>query len=59
MRSSMEGPGEVCLEVEAEKLWRSGMEPEEIARVMGVDVIWVEALIPDRREEPARGPERE
>jgi hypothetical protein len=55
----MDGPGEVCLEAEVEKLWRSGMEPEEIARTMGVDVSWVEALISAQEREPGAAPGRE
>ena len=37
--------GEVCLEETVEKMWRSGMSAGEISREMGVDRVWVEALI--------------
>ncbi len=40
----MEG-GEVCLEEEVEKMWRSGMSNEEISEKMGVDPAWVESLV--------------
>ena len=40
----MEG-GEVCLEEEVEKMWRSGMSKEEISKKMGVDPTWVESLV--------------
>ena len=53
----MERRGEVCLAEEAEKLWRSGMEMEEIAGRMGVDVAWVETVVvtPGEDEDPERG----
>ncbi|MBX6764021.1 MAG: hypothetical protein K6T51_03050 [Rubrobacteraceae bacterium] len=41
----MEGGEGVCLEAEAERLWRSGMDPQEISERMGVDPGWVEALV--------------
>ena len=52
----MEGGEGVCLEAEVERLWNSGMDVGEIARKMGVDREWVEALVsmwgenPDRQE---------
>ncbi len=52
----MDGPGEVCLEAEVEKRWRSGMEPEEIARAMGVDVGWVEDILAAQEEGPDATP---
>ena len=54
----MERSGEVCLAEEAERLRRSGLGVDEIARRMGVDVAWVETVVvePDGDEEPA--PER-
>lgn len=55
----MDGPGEVCLETEVEKRWRSGMKPDEIARAMGVDMGWVEKIIATQEEEPDATPEKE
>ena len=46
----MEDRREVCLEEEVGRLRRSGMEPEEISREMGVEPAWVEgvlAMLPD------------
>lgn len=40
-----ESRGEVCLEVEVERLYEQGLPAEEIARRMGLDPGWVEALI--------------
>ena len=54
----MERNGEVCLAEEAERLRRSGLGIDEVARRMGVDAAWVETVIvePDGDEEPT--PER-
>ncbi len=41
----MEDRREVCLEEEVAHLRRSGMSTREIARTMGVDEGWVEALV--------------
>ncbi len=41
----MEDRREVCLEEEVARLRRSGMSTREIARTMGVDEGWVEALV--------------
>ena len=41
----MGNKGEVCLEEEVEKRWRSGMSTDEIAQDMGVDPAWVESLV--------------
>jgi len=41
----LEDRREVCLEEEVVRLRRSGMGKREIAREMGVDEGWVEALI--------------
>ncbi len=45
MVRSLEDRREVCLEEEVERLRRSGMSAAEISRTMGVDQVWVEALI--------------
>ena len=59
----MEGRGEVCLAEEAERLRRSGLGIDEVARRMGVDAAWVETVVvePEGDEEPTppggtRGP---
>lgn len=36
---------ELCLQEEVERLWEAGLSGEEIARKMGVDPGWVEAMI--------------
>ena len=41
----MDNRGEVCLEEEVERRREAGMSAGEIARDMGVDPGWVEALI--------------
>lgn len=48
--------GEVCFEVEAERLWRSGLTREEIASKLDVSRVWVDTL-PLDVDEPADGPE--
>ena len=50
----MEQRGEVCLAEEAERLRRSGLEVDEVARRMGVDAAWVETVVsePAGDEEP-------
>jgi predicted transposase YdaD len=50
----VEGRGEVCLAEEAERLRRSGLEIDEVARRMGVDAAWVETVVaePEGDEEP-------
>ena len=51
----MDGRGEVCRAEEAERLRRSGLGIDEVARRMGVDAAWVEIVVvePDGDEEPA------
>ena len=53
----MEERGELCLAEEAERLRRSGLGVDEVARRMGVDAAWVASVVaePDGDEEPARG----
>lgn len=53
----MEERGEVCLAEEAERLRRSGLGVDEVARHMGVDAAWVETVVvePDGDEEPEKG----
>ena len=41
----MEEKGEVCLQEEVGRLWEAGLSEGEIARKMGVDPGWVEAVI--------------
>jgi transposase len=41
----VEDRGEVCLEEEVARLYEAGMEADEIASRMGVDVAWVETLV--------------
>ncbi|WP_219973724.1 helix-turn-helix domain-containing protein [Rubrobacter xylanophilus] len=41
----MDDGGELCLEERVAQLQREGLSAEEIARVMGVDPGWVEALL--------------
>ncbi len=48
----MERSGEVCLAEEAERLRRSGLGVDEVARRMGVDAAWVESVLA-QDEEPA------
>ena len=51
----VEQRGEVCLAEEAERLRRSGLGVDEVARRMGVDKAWVESvvMVPEVDEEPA------
>jgi len=51
----VEPRGEVCLAEEAERLRRSGLKVDEIARRMGVDAAWVETVVmgTEGDEEPA------
>ena len=55
----MEARGEVCLAEEAERLRRSGLGADEVARRMGVDVAWVETVVVahggDEEPEPGGG----
>ena len=55
-RVAVEERGEVCLAEEAERLRRSGMGTNDIARRMGVDVSWVETVVvaPGEDEDPER-----
>ena len=46
----MEGRGEVCLAEEAERLRRSGLGIDEVARRMGVDVAWVETVVLEQED---------
>ena len=52
----MERSGDVCLAEEAERLRRSGLGVDEVARRMGVDVAWVETVVLEHEgdEEAAR-----
>ena len=51
----MDGRGEVCLAEEAERLRRSGLGVDEVARRMGVDAAWVDTVVvePNGNEESA------
>ena len=49
----MDNRGEVCLEEEVERRRNSGMSANEIARDMGVDPGWVEALISGWEDPPS------
>ena len=53
----MEERGELCLAEEAERLRRSGLKVDEVARRMGVDAAWVETVVagPEVDENPAPG----
>jgi hypothetical protein len=55
----VEARGEVCLAEEAERLRRSGLGADEVARRMGVDVAWVETVVVahegDQEPEPRDG----
>ena len=55
----MEDGREVCLEVEVERVRRSGMSAAEISRTMGVDQGWVESLIVRVSDEDDPGATRE
>ena len=50
----MEGRGEVCLAEEAERLRRSGLGIDEVARRMGVEVAWVETVVLEQEDEETR-----
>ena len=54
----MDEKGELCLQEEVGRLWEACLSGEEIAREMGVDVGWVEAVISmlDPEDKPAREP---
>ena len=41
----MEERGELCLQEEVGRLWEAGFSGDEIARRMGVDRGWVEAVV--------------
>ena len=41
----MDGSGEVCLEEKVERLWRSGMNLDEISAHTGLDPGWVAGVI--------------
>jgi len=52
----VDGGGEVCLAEEAERLRRSGLSVDEVARRMGVDPAWVETVIvEDGDDAPEKG----
>jgi hypothetical protein len=55
----VEQRGEVCLAEEAERLRRSGLGVDEVARRMGVDAAWVETVVvtheEDEEPEPQNG----
>ncbi len=54
----MDGRGEVCLAEEAERLRRSGLGANEVARRMGVDVAWVETVVSSPEENEETTPEK-
>jgi len=56
-RSNVEQRGEVCLAEEAERLRRSGLGVEEVARRMGVDAAWVETVVVPHEGDEEPGPE--
>jgi hypothetical protein len=51
----VEDRGEVCLAEEAERLWRSGMDVEAVARRMDVDAAWVESVVAPHLEDEENG----
>ncbi len=53
----VERSGEVCLAEEAERLRRSGLGVEEVARRMGVDAAWVETVVLEHEGEQETAPE--
>jgi len=53
----VEQRGEVCLAEEAERLRRSGLGVEEVARRMGVDAAWVETVVVPHEGDEEPGPE--
>ncbi len=53
----MEERGELCLAEEAERLRRSGLQVDEVARRMGVDQAWVETVITTDKEDEGSEPE--
>ncbi len=53
----VEQRGEVCLAEEAERLRRSGLGIDEVARRMGVDAAWVETVVATDEEDEEPGPE--
>ncbi len=54
----MDEKGELCLQEEVGRLWEAGLSGEEIARRMGVDAGWVEAVISmlDPEDKPVEEP---
>jgi len=54
----VERSGEVCLAEEAERLRRSGLGIDEVARRMGVDAAWVETVVVDHEGEEEIAPEK-
>lgn len=54
----MDGRGEVCLAEEAERLRRSGLGIDEVARRMGVDAAWVETVVVDHEGDEELAPEK-
>ena len=54
----MEEKGELCFQEEVGRLWEAGYSEDEIARRMGVDQGWVEAIVsmidPPGREDAER-----
>ncbi len=57
-RSTVDGRGEVCLAEEAERLRRSGLGIDEVARRMGVDAAWVETVVEEPEGDEKRTPEK-
>ena len=53
----VEERGEVCLAEEAERLRRSGLGIDEVARRMGVDAAWVETVVVTDEEDEKSGSE--
>jgi len=54
---AVDGGGEVCLAEEAERLRRSGLSVDEVARRLGVDVSWVESVVLEDGEDRDRASE--
>jgi len=47
----VEERSEVCLAEEVERLRQQGFSDEEVARRLGVDVVWVETLVSPGEDE--------
>jgi hypothetical protein len=55
----LERNGEVCLAEEAERLRRSGLGVDEVARRMGVDAAWVETVVLEHEGDGEPEPEND